>query len=418
MPNLRISRVTLERLPIFACAGFILFLFLVILWNWAVERDWPKLRIRSASPLAGVSAAAPTPWTLGAFISGETQKAFSTSLGRSLPVFPISVRVKNQLLYSLFGVSGASNLIIGRERQLFESLYVEEFCSRGAPPDKDAVDAWAARLRAIQTAVEAKGKRFIYLITPSKAARYSGYLPPTLDCPALANGRTDKLAPYLAALEAHRVAHVDGAGLTAASMANYPIDLFPRGGTHWNYLASALSARALTTSLNRDGRRSPVPVYDFHWREKSEAQGTDRDLLDLLNLLWPDARYPTAAVSARAVEACAAAPKLLAVGGSFLVQVVSNLVEAPCSPRTDYWHYVFDGSVVFRRMRYWIAPEGGVAALQRNALQTTESFEASLAEADLVLLEENESVIARMGQVADLLAAARKLDQAAPGASQ
>jgi hypothetical protein len=69
-------------------------------------------------------------------------------------------------------------------------------------------------------------------------------------------------------------------------------------------------------------------------------------------------------------------------------------------------------------MRYWIAPEGGVAALQRNALQTTESFEASLAEADLVLLEENESVIARMGQVADLLAAARKLDQAAPGASQ
>ena len=40
--------LTLARLPIFACAGFIGFLFLANLWNFAVERDWPKLRIRSA----------------------------------------------------------------------------------------------------------------------------------------------------------------------------------------------------------------------------------------------------------------------------------------------------------------------------------------------------------------------------------
>ena len=113
------TRRIFERLPIFACAGFIGFLFLANLWNYAVERDWPKLRIRSAQPLNGVTSPEPAPWTLSAFLTGETQRAASMNLGRTSPVFPISVRAKNQTMYSLFGVSGAANIAIGRGGQLF-----------------------------------------------------------------------------------------------------------------------------------------------------------------------------------------------------------------------------------------------------------------------------------------------------------
>lgn len=59
------TRRLLERLPIFACAGFFGFLFLANIWNFAVERDWPKLRIRSAErPLAGHMPYQSATWTL------------------------------------------------------------------------------------------------------------------------------------------------------------------------------------------------------------------------------------------------------------------------------------------------------------------------------------------------------------------
>src|SRR5271165_4605276 len=170
----------LARAPIFAAAALIGFLFLVNLWNFAVERDWPKLRIRSAEPLNGLSAEKPIPWTLQSFLSGETQHAVSSHLGRASPLFPMSVRLKNQFLYSFFGVSGAANVVIGRDGELISSEYIKEFCARGAPPG-------------------ALGKSFVYLISPSKAAYDPSWLPPGMSCPALSHPEVaEKLAPYTA----------------------------------------------------------------------------------------------------------------------------------------------------------------------------------------------------------------------------
>ena len=43
---------------------------------------------------------------------------------------------------------------------------------------------------------------------------------------------------------------VDAATLVAEARHKYPISMFPRGGTHWNMLAAALAAQALTDKLN------------------------------------------------------------------------------------------------------------------------------------------------------------------------
>ncbi|MGZ9410012.1 MAG: alginate O-acetyltransferase AlgX-related protein, partial [Methylocystis sp.] len=161
-----LKSLTLARLPIFGCAGFIAFLFLANLWNFAVEGDWPKLRIRSAWPLYGVAKPKPASWTFDAFLSGETQKAVSINLGRMSPVFPISVRAKNQLVFSLFGGSAAPGVVIGRNGQLYEQFYIDEFCSRDGAIDSARLGAWSSTLREIQEMAQARGKSFVYLISP------------------------------------------------------------------------------------------------------------------------------------------------------------------------------------------------------------------------------------------------------------
>jgi hypothetical protein len=398
----------LQRLPIFACAGLLAALMVANVWNAIVADTWPKLRLRSAQPLWGVAPPPPAPVGLTAFLSGETQKAVSSAVGQRQPIFPLAVRTKNQFLYSVLGVSGAPGITIGRERRLFETFYIGEFCRRGAAPDPAAVDAWAARLRAIQDAVEAKGKAFVFIITPSKANIYSRYLPAKAKCPALAVGGGDKLTSYRAALEAHDVAYVDGVAVTRAALPDYPVDLFSPGGTHWNVLGAALSTRALTRRLNM---RKPgaLPIYDFDWRLREELDGADIDLLRLLNLLWTDWRFPSASVVGRNAGACDGPPKIFAAGGSFLIEVLADLADAPCGARVDYWHYMKGPTPgEFVRWRRIANSAADFAQPLDDTVVTDSAFEGGLAEAGVVVLEENESVIGEMGQARDLLAAASK----------
>jgi hypothetical protein len=399
MPDTK--RPTFSRLPIFACASFIAFLFLASIWNFAVERDWPKLRIRSAAPLSGLARTKPAPWSVDAFLSGETQKAVSNNFTRALPIFPIAVRARNQFVFSLFGFSPAPGVVIGRDGQLFEQIYIDEFCRRGAAPNPADVERWADSIREIQKAIEGAGKSFVYLISPSKAARYSEDLPATGSCAAQAAAGPDKLAPYLAALAERDVRYVDGAGLVTAKRAAFEVPLFARGATHWNALGAALALREITAVSP-----SAIGRLDFVWRETTPAIGWDRDLLDMLNLLWPDAAYPTAIIErAVAPQPCARAPALLALGGSFLHPLLIAAMLAACPPGVDYWFYMRTENNDVELWHDRRAP-GDVDYGPRLGTEPGLLAE-NLRKADLVILEENESRIGESRQVEHLLAAAR-----------
>lgn len=392
-------RTLLHRLPIFAAAGVVLFFFLAILWNYAVERDHPKWRLRSAHPLAGLARPAPIELSLAGVISGETQKRFASNLAQSLPVFPFAVRARNQLLYSLFGVAGSPGLLVGRDAQLFERFYIDEFCRRGAPPDETALARWAQRIADNEAAAHARGKGFAYLISPSKAAQYPQYFPAGTKCPALARGTTDKLAPYRAALAARGLRFVDSPALLEARRRDYEIDFFPRGGTHWNLLGAALATREAARLI---GEEAGLGRFEFEWRRGDVAEGTDRDLLDLLNLLWPDPHYPVAAIvrAPGAERGCGRAPRLLALGGSFVREIIVSLAQAPCPPEIDYWFSMRLANDDFDLVRYHTEP-GETGNGERRPADLSQ-LRASAEAADAILLEENEANIGTLSQVENL----------------
>ena len=398
----------LQRLPIFASAGLILFLFLANLWNFAVERDWPKLRIRSAEPLAGVSKPTPAPWTREAFLAGDTQRAVSSNLGQNSPIFPISVRVKNQFMYSLFRASGVGNMTIGKEDELISTTYVDEFCARGAAPDPKSLAAWADVVAQSRRAAAARGKSFVYLISPSKAAYEPGWFPPELSCAALRERRdTEKLSPYVAALGERGVGVVEAQSLMRKARADYGFEMFPRGGIHWNLLGAAVTMREISHAFAAQPTGSPIGAYDFDWREVDVARGTDRDLLDLLNLFWPLDRYPTASVHRRgAPGVCEKPPRLLVVGDSFLRELIVVASQAPCPPIVDYWFYMRGENGQYTLMRFLTEPGeiGNGERLDTDLALLPESF----AKADAVLLEENASNLSEGRQAWNLLDAVRK----------
>ena len=68
--------------------------------------------------------------------------------------------------------------------------------------------------------------------------------------------------------------------------------MFPRGGTHWNSLASALGTQKVIAAVNGQRAGPLLAALSFAWRISYNPQGGDRDLLDLMNLKHPDTHYP------------------------------------------------------------------------------------------------------------------------------
>ncbi|MFM9152379.1 MAG: alginate O-acetyltransferase [Methylocystis sp.] len=392
-----------QKLPILACIGLVISLFIIAIWNFIISDAWPNLRIRSASPLAGIAKVRPIPWSWANFIAGETQKAASVNFSQRSPVFPISVRAKNQFIFSLFHESAAAGVMIGKNDQLYEQFYINEFCGRLINHNLTNIPQWGESLQQIQSGLEKLGKKFVYVITPSKAAQYPEDLPPAASCAKNFNSIPDKLTPYVNALGDRHIHIFNGADLIHKKRQDYSVPLFPRGGTHWNSLAAGLALQEINQLT-----AFPFGSINFSWRPALQAEGTDRDLLDLLNLLWPDATYPTTVITNEiSQQSCSLSPRLLAMGGSFLHEILAAATLAQCPPQIDYWFYMRPEDLGVELGHYWRKPGEAGNGERQSADETV--LDANVRNADVVILEENESNIATMKQVDQLKAALRRI---------
>ena len=235
----------------------------------------------------------------------------------------------------------------------------------------------------MQDGFEARGTPFFYLITPSKVAEQPEIIPRGYRCPGSAADRAAKLGVYTAILTAHGVRFVDGASPLASARAQYGIDMFPRGGTHWNDLAAALGTTQLVAAANNAHVRPPLTPFTFAWTMSDTATGADRDLLDIMNLPHPDARYPVPRVTFHSTEPAGGCKptRITEIGGSFLMGVNVILEKLACPPDITYWFY-WD----HEKFRY---AAGKFSRFPVN----DDARRASLLDTDLVLLEENDAAL-------------------------
>lgn len=372
-------RLRPDRIPLALAAIFVAVCMVITIWNQSVGVIFPRISIRAADQLFGIAPEPPPPLTLAAVLSGEAQNAFSRRIGTSLPMYPTAVRIKNQIAYSLFDVPAVASIAFGREKHLYEWVYVHEYCGRKGNVDASSVARWADKIKDIQDYAASHGKAFIYLLTPSKAAIYPEYLPDTL-CPARLQETVSKLPPYDRALEERGVHYLDGSRLLAGAREREAIELFPRGGTHWNALGASLAAGQVVRILQQQQSRLDFGLVRTQWRETQEPQGTDRDLLNLLNLYWPDAHYPVPKMlpAASAADRSCRPTKIIEVGGSFLDQVNEALRASGCPPQISYWFY-------------WDFLHIAYAGGERRSEPAREAERvADLAGSDVIVLEENE----------------------------
>jgi alginate O-acetyltransferase complex protein AlgJ len=333
-----------------------------------------------AAPLFGVEFAAPPPGlSLGALWSGAFQHAATAWFARADPALPSAVAIRNQAYFSLLHQSAVAGIVIGPGLQLVETGNIANYCNRDLAAAPAQTEARATRLAAMQAWYAARGRVFVYLMTPDKVGADPSVIPHNWPCRSGPSDRTRELTLWREALRRHGVRFVDGPAVIAAAHGLGP--LFPRGGTHWNWIGASLATQAFVSAVDA-ARPGALPQFTFEWHDAT-PDGTDRDLTDLLNLPYPRLDYRTPLVDLTATAPPSCQPLSIAeVGGSFSFQIDFLLARLPCPPRIALYTY-------FQVERASFAP------FTRAPVDPAQRQSELLDTADIVVLEEGESLIFR-----------------------
>ena len=380
-----LHRLKPAALPVAIGASVLLICWFYLMWNTTIGEAIPALRFRTKNTIAGIVEQSAPMMSFDAVLTGKYQQWVSRSVGELSPVFRQAIGWKNQIYYSLLGMSGTDIVEVGAHDQLLQIGYVSEYCSRDLGSLRTKAEPWAARIRAMQDFFEARGQVFLYVITPSKVAVNPDVLPSAYRCTAPESDRERKLPVYDQILARHGVNLVDTASPMRDAQKRYGIRVFPRGGIHWNALGATLAAQQVIAAVDARHSGAALGELAFTWKVSDSPKGEDRDLLDMLNLPYPDASYPVPALTYRRTPPPSGCVPLQVteVGGSFLMGLNAALEQSDCAPKITFWFY-WDEMRLDRPGEHTQRPPLDAAA-RRQSLLT----------ADVVIFEENEFAVAQ-----------------------
>jgi alginate O-acetyltransferase complex protein AlgJ len=311
----------------------------------------PLLKPLVTSDLVGVTEPAIQPrFTWRTWFDGTFQAQSSQWVAQSFALRGQFVRLDNQINYSVFGKSYMANqsVIIGKANELYERVYLDEYCGIRPPIPTDDVRSTVQQMAALQARLKARGVTFVVLITPSKASIYPQYIPSAFcrSRPITMRRDYDNL---IASLVEERVNHVDGPQITARAKGTVTIDvdLFSRGGTHWNALGAYFTAEDLLRKIEALTRATLPRISVDRVSVDNKPMGQDADLANLLNLWYPPTDYPTPHPVFRYEGPIGRLAKAVFVGGSFTEWILQIVHEAHAFDEIDFYYYYHTG---FRRL--------------------------------------------------------------------
>ena len=257
---------------------------------------------------------------------GQYQRELEAWFSRNLALRPRIVRLTNQAYYSIFSKSYMYDrqIVIGRDRELYEAGYLSGYCRAFGTPDAAAITSLVARLSQLRDRLESNGRSLILLLTPSKAVTMPEFLPA-----GLCGGPSDPDRIRSQFVESIRDAHIvmiDGPSLVREMKRVDPLPPFLRGSTHWSVLAGDRVSQKVVEAIGRLWNRDVGAIVLDPPRWDAPPRGTDADLVALLNLWRPPLDYRAGAAERECrPTAEGQRSRLVAVGGSFLEEILEPI---------------------------------------------------------------------------------------------
>ncbi|MBC8082230.1 MAG: hypothetical protein H7Z21_03400, partial [Hymenobacter sp.] len=202
-------------------------------------------------PPVGFEVALPRPvFSWSAMLAGTYPGALENFATQKIGFRTWLVRPRNQLLFSLFGKSTNSEILLGKENQLFERDVVRGYLGQLRLVPEDEAAERVRQLRRLQDTLARRGKLLVFAIAPAKPSFAPELLP---DSCQTSWGRPTNYGRYSALLREAGVNLLDFGPVFRGWKAGSAHPLFPPGGTHWSGYGVTRAADTLFRFLEQRG---------------------------------------------------------------------------------------------------------------------------------------------------------------------
>ena len=278
------------------------------------------------------------------------QKHFAAYLEANAGYKPWLVRLTNEWQFRLFK-DADNNVVVGDDDWLYAKPYIETFIGKDLE-NNDALLKRIARTKYMQTLFDSVGKQCLFILAPGKASYAQEHIPETFLQKRNAKNNYTLLKTDF---EKEGVEHIDFYNYFLSKKATTPYPLFPKFGTHWSLYGAFVANDSIAKYINRKSKWV-LDGYKLNGIEISkQPRGTDKDLLDLMNLFSdlpsPALAYPK--VIANPSSSVHPTPTILVVGDSYMWTLYQcGVMPYIANKKSAYWYY---GNTVYN---YDIQPTG------------------------------------------------------------
>ncbi len=335
--------------------------------------------------LSGVTGSTnPVELSSNTLADGSYQGYINDSFEDSFPGRKLLLKTRNQLLYSLLNVSPNSNVVIGKDKYLFEPQYILYETQVYAPADEEYFAALTDKLSTLNSLMQQNGKELYVFITPSKAHYYKDKIPDklmTADMEAAYDYTNyDKL---IESLDKSSITYFDSIGYIDEHLNDSSLEapLYYKSGTHWSNPWGRTCAALFLDKMGENSRYdlSRVAVTE---KKSDEPVFPDTDLYSSMNLLL-EAKDDWYDSDVNVTYEGKDKPNFFVRGGSFLGQSISSLIRAG----------IFESDVHLENNNWYIDRYSAIGSISDYTAYDELPIDFLLGKSDILVLEINDAAI-------------------------
>lgn len=218
-------------------------LFVVTLWLPMLQM-W--IGLVHEPPLAGAYTPVTKPQcSAQSWFEGTYQTDFDRYMNDTLGFHKTLVRCRNGFCFMVFRKANAQNVVVGKDRFLFEQDYIDAYYGTDYV-GMDTIMDKCRRLYVVQQKLKEEGKTLLVCLAPSKADFYPEKIPNSL---RRASTNNTNYNGYSRALREAGVNLVDFNAWFLKNKAASSCPLYPRYGIHWSHYAMLQATDSLVSCI-------------------------------------------------------------------------------------------------------------------------------------------------------------------------
>jgi hypothetical protein len=274
-------------------------------------------------------------FSVNSWLDNSFQDQFDTYFNQKFGFRDDSVRIHNQLDYSLFKELHANGVIVGKDEYLYETNYIKSYLGDDFIGDSK-IKRTVQKIDSIYQILKEHQTEMLLVIAPGKGWFYPEFIPDEM---MHEQGPTNYEA-YIRELSKTNIPYIDFNDLFIKMKDTSSIVLYPKTGIHWSQGSIPF---VLDSIINKTESllKKDLPHIKYSYPPAiAKASEQDVDMEKGLNLIFPlDIPKMTYPITSVEKGVLLTKPKLIGVADSFFWPFVnSGIIKKPFSD-VQFWYY-------------------------------------------------------------------------------